>query len=239
MDTTEIIPIEVPSLYDGNLPENYEQKCPVILLLDVSGSMIGRPIDELNMGLQVFEKEIQGDAVTSARLDLAIVTFESKADIEHDFGIMEGYGMPYLKAGGRTNLEEGFRLAMKVLEERKSWYRSTQQTFYRPYIILITDGKPDIDPSKTGLTASIKEAVMSKSFNFWPIGVECSNMDLLDTMACPEIKGSLPAQKLAGLNFVKLFKWLSGSLTKISKSHGKGVDIRPEPSKNPFMFTVD
>ena len=38
--------------------ENPETRCPVILLLDVSGSMSGQPIQELNRGLAAFKKDV-------------------------------------------------------------------------------------------------------------------------------------------------------------------------------------
>jgi len=35
--------------------ENPEPRCPCVLLLDVSGSMNGKPISELNAGLTTFK----------------------------------------------------------------------------------------------------------------------------------------------------------------------------------------
>jgi len=227
------------NLHNGEEVINYQQKCPVVFVLDVSGSMIDKPINELNKGLQAFEQESQNDIIASQRLDIAIVSFGSQARIEHDFALISNYGMPVLSINGSTNLEEGMRKGMTILEDRKKWYRDSKQTFYRPYIILITDGAPDQDPNSTGLVSEIKSAVNSNKFNFWPIGVEGANMNLLNQMASPEVEGSLPALKLNGLKFVELFKWLSDSFTKVSNSKdGEHIDITPEEDKNPFMITV-
>jgi hypothetical protein len=43
---------------DAEFAENPEQRCPCILILDVSGSMSGKPIDELNEGLQSVKTEL-------------------------------------------------------------------------------------------------------------------------------------------------------------------------------------
>jgi uncharacterized protein YegL len=43
--------------------DNPEPRCPCVLLLDVSGSMNGRPLDELNAGLVAFRDELSGDAL--------------------------------------------------------------------------------------------------------------------------------------------------------------------------------
>lgn len=225
--------------YQGEFPENYEQKCPVVILCDVSISMEGSPIAELNKGLQAFERDVQEDDICKARLDVAVLSFGSSAKVEHDFALMDEYGMPRLMVNGTTNLEAGMRTAMEKLDDRKSWYRSTRQTFYRPYIILITDGMPNEDPNTTGLTTSIKEAVQSKKYNFWPVGVDGANMELLNSMACPDVKGSLPAMQMSSANFVKLFQWLSSSFAKISKSReGDILDLTPEKENNPFSIEV-
>jgi len=225
--------------YNGEDVINYQQKCGVVFVLDVSGSMSGEPINELNKGLLAFEQEIQNDDTASSRLDVAIVSFGSDATVEHDFALMQDYQMPNLGITGSTNLEAGMRKGMEILEARKKWYRDSNQTYYRPYIILVTDGAPDQDPNSTGLSTDIKTSVNNKKFNFWPIGVAGANMDLLNQLACPGVGASLPAMKLDGLKFVELFQWLSASFGKVSNSSdGVGVDITPEEGKNPFMITV-
>ncbi len=47
--------------FSAETAENYEQKCLCVLLLDVSGSMRGEPINELNKALQEFYNEIKED----------------------------------------------------------------------------------------------------------------------------------------------------------------------------------
>ncbi|MCC7136615.1 MAG: hypothetical protein IT528_09535, partial [Nitrosomonas sp.] len=41
--------------------DNPEPRCPCLLLLDVSGSMQGQPIVELNAGLTTFKDELAAD----------------------------------------------------------------------------------------------------------------------------------------------------------------------------------
>ncbi|NVO02996.1 MAG: VWA domain-containing protein [Bacteroidetes bacterium] len=230
--------------YSGEAPQNYQQKCAVVFVMDVSGSMGATiegkiPIDELNKGLQSFQQEIQNDSVASERLDIALVSFGSEAKVEHDFELVQDYQMPTLGLQGSTNLVDGMRKGMEILEERKKWYRETKQTYYRPYIILITDGYPDVNPSSCGLTAELKQAVNDKKFNFWPIGVEGADMQMLNDMASPGVGACLPGLKLDGLKFVELFQWLSSSFSKLSNSSdNEKQDLQPEADKNPFMVTV-
>jgi uncharacterized protein YegL len=60
------------------LPEfanDREKRCPVILLVDTSGSMSGDPIEQLNRGLSFFKEDVLRDAQTSLSIEVAIVTF--------------------------------------------------------------------------------------------------------------------------------------------------------------------
>ncbi len=47
----------------SDFASNPEPRCPCILLLDVSGSMNGRPINELNAGLVTFRDELLADSL--------------------------------------------------------------------------------------------------------------------------------------------------------------------------------
>lgn len=47
--------------FHAEFAENYEQKCLCVLVLDVSGSMSGNPIRDLNKGLQDFYNDIVSD----------------------------------------------------------------------------------------------------------------------------------------------------------------------------------
>jgi uncharacterized protein YegL len=55
--------------------DNPDPRCPCVLVLDRSGSMAGRPIDELNAGLQQFRSELLGDQLAARRVEIAVVSF--------------------------------------------------------------------------------------------------------------------------------------------------------------------
>lgn len=227
------------NFYDGEQPQNFEQKCPVCIVVDRSGSMFGEPIDNLNKGLVVFEEQISKDTVTASRLDIAVVSFGSDTKLERDFGLIDEAAMPVIGISGSTKLVDGVRHGIKLISERKVWYKSTGQTYYRPFLILITDGGPDSDQDVDGLANEIKQLTNNKNINFWPIGVQGADMNMLAKIAAPGVGASLPPMKLDGLNFVELFKFLSASFSIISKSKEREkVDITPKKESNPFQFTV-
>jgi uncharacterized protein YegL len=58
--------------------ENPEPRCPVVLVLDTSGSMQGKAIVEMNEGLRAFAAAIQADRLASLRVEVAVIAFGGK-----------------------------------------------------------------------------------------------------------------------------------------------------------------
>lgn len=126
-------------------PRNAEQKCLCVLCLDTSGSMSGEPIEALNEGLKTFANEIKLDSVARKRLEVSIITFDSNVNVAQEPELVDFFTMPTLEAGGSTKLVDGVRAAIRKIEERKRFYKQYGINYYRPFIILMTDGEPDSD----------------------------------------------------------------------------------------------
>lgn len=205
-------------------PDNYQQKCCCALVLDVSGSMSGAPINELNAGLVDFYNDIQKDKTTADRLEVAVIEFSSSVNTLVDPSLVENFTMPTLTTKGSTKLVDGVREGINVVLARKSWYKKTGQPYYRPWIILITDGAPDPDQDINSLATEIRNGFNNKEFFFYAIGVQSADMNMLRNISVES-----PAH-LQGLKFSEFFKWLSASMTTITSSKdGAKVDL-PSPS---------
>jgi uncharacterized protein YegL len=222
--------------FAGEVPVNDEQKCPCVLVLDTSGSMSGEPINELNNGLSRFHEEISKDTTASSRLEIEIIRFDSSVEVVQGFSLVENFSMPQLSTRGSTKLVDGVRKGIERVDERKKWYKEEMQTYYRPYIILITDGAPDDGQDVDGLSREIQNGVDGKHFNFWAFGVEGANMEVLQKIS----HASFAPLKLTGVDFVKFFQWLSTSMTAVTNSkEGEKIDIAPKSNyENPFQITV-
>ncbi len=212
------------SYFHGETPDNYEQKCLCTLVLDTSGSMSGSAINELNRGLQEFYAAIEEDLIAANRLEVSIITFGSSIKTILDPSLIDNFDMPNLSVSGTTRLVDAVRESIRKTEQRKQWYKETGQPYYRPIIVLITDGEPDRDQDVNGLSTEVQEAVDSKKFTFWGLGVKGFNKHILDTV-CPN---SAPGIPLSGYKFAEFFKWLSNSIGIITKSkEGESIELPP------------
>jgi uncharacterized protein YegL len=213
---------------------NYEQKCLCVLVLDVSGSMSGTPIAELNRGLQDFYNEISADDSTSQKLEVSLITFSHIVTTVQEPSLVEGFTMPALNANGSTAIVNAVNEAIQKVQARKDWYKSTGQNYYRPWIILMTDGEPDDGQDVDGLASRIKADTAGKKYAFLPIGVEGANMSVLNKIA-----GDIPAMPLQGAKFSQFFKWLSASMgTVVNHEEGAKVDLTQGADDWMTAFTI-
>jgi len=122
--------------------ENPENRCPVILLVDTSRSMGGRPLQELIEGLRIFKEEVQQDTQAALSVEVAIVQFGKSVDLVQDFVTIDDFDPPKLTADGMTPMGTAIEFALDLLEKRKATYRVNGVQYYRPWIFMITDGAP-------------------------------------------------------------------------------------------------
>lgn len=192
-----------------------QPRCACVLLLDTSGSMstqVGEtsPIAMLNEGLITFRDELSRDDLAQKRVEVAIVEFNSKVNVVHDFIQAQDFSPPTLKAQGATVMGEAIQKATEMVGARKRIYKENGVPYYRPWIFMITDGEPtDSIDEAARLIAKGEE---DKSFAFFAVGVQNANIEKLKQISFR------PPIKLTELNFVEMFIWLSGSMKAVSQS---------------------
>lgn len=224
MTTLTQVPFE-----DISFVDNPEPRCPCVLVLDVSGSMSGQPIAQLNTGLRQFQQELSGDDLASKRVELAIVTF-GPVRVAQDFVTADQFTAPKLEVEGSTPMGEAILEALDLVKLRKQQYQANGVAYYRPWIFLITDGAPT-DDWRTAAKA-VQAAEKSKSLAFFPVGVDGADFEVLK-----QISPRTPI-KLRGLAFRELFQWLSNSLSSVSKSKVGEQLALPAPDTTPKGWAV-
>ena len=189
---------------------NPEPRCACVLLLDVSGSMSGRPITALNEGLSAFAADLAGDALASQRVEVAVVTFGGEVTVVQDFVTASVFEPRKLQSTGGTPMGAAIEQAISMVEQRKERYRENGIVYYRPWVFMITDGEPT--DRWEDAAAKVRDAEQANGLAFFAVGVDGANFDVLSKIAVR------PPLKLQGLQFVELFVWLSRSQRAVSTS---------------------
>lgn len=206
---------------EDNFADNPEPRCPCLLLLDISSSMSGKPLDELNQGLLTFKKELMSDILASKRVEVSIITF-GPVKLEASFRNVASFDPPQLRPQGATPMGEAIVKGLELLKERKEEYRQNGIAFYRPWVFLITDGAPTDDWQQAAELIRLGE--QNKAFAFFAVGVDKAHMRTLH-----EISVRQPL-KLQGLKFTELFQWLSNSMRSVSSSMVGDAIALPAPT---------
>ena len=224
---------------------NKDQKCPVVLLLDTSGSMDGAPIDELNKALVQIKEDILNDTMLSNRLELGIVAFDDDARVERPIDLISpDTDLPILNIGGVTNLVAGMNKAIELVTDRKNFYKSNGEQYYRPFIVLFTDGAPTNTPEEIEeLDQNIQKLSDEKRFIFLPFGVDGADMQLLAKLAAQSaderLKNIGTAFAMRDVSkFTEVFQFVSASISGIMEKGGTQAVQLPTSVATPITFDL-
>lgn len=205
------VPFGISALSQSEIfAENPEPRVPCLLVLDVSQSMSGEPIRQLNDGLNSFKEELMSDALAAKRVEPAIITFGADVRLASDFGTADSFVPPMLSTSGSTPMGAAVDLAIDSIRLRKELYRTNGIAYYRPWIFLISDGAPTDEWQQAAARAV--QAQNEKAFSLFAVGVQGADLETLSKFSTRQ------ALSLNGLRFREMFVWLSGSLKQVSRS---------------------
>jgi uncharacterized protein YegL len=206
----------------ADLIENPVPRCACLLALDVSGSMDGSPIAELNDGVQRFIREVQEDEFASQSIELGIVSFGGQVQIS--LPITPAHlisGVQPFSASGNTPMGGAVEHALKALAERKEEYQRTGTSYYQPWLVLMSDGAPTDAWQQAALQS--RTLAEQRKLVVLPVGVgDSADLAILGQFS------NRAAKPLAGMRFREFFQWLSASMSRVSQSTpGTGVKLPP------------
>ena len=129
----------VEGFNESDFGNSTKRRLPICFCLDTSGSMMGTPIKQLNIGLTNFISSIKSNDDTRSATDIAIVTFGQKVEIVMPFGkISRDNPFP---ACARSLLKRGLFLQNQYCTDHTASFRTAErQLLFGP--LTCKDGPP-------------------------------------------------------------------------------------------------
>lgn len=195
------------------------RRLPVYLLIDVSGSMSGEPINAVQNGMDKLASELRKNPYALETAWLSVLTFGSDAVVEVELTELPSFQPPKLKIKGATSLGKGLKLLAEKISSEVKKSTPEQKGDWKPLVFIMTDGGPT-DSWRAGL----EEFKKQKS----GIVVACAAGSGADISVLLEItphvvKLETPDEESIG----EFFKWVSSSVqvssTKVESS-GQDAD---------------
>jgi len=194
-----------------DLIENPSPRCACMLVLDVSGSMDGQPIQELNEGLREFLVAVGEDDMAAYSVEVGIITAGGRVSEVLPFTTAhELQSLHPLNATGSTPLGGAVELALLRLDERKEEYKRNGVSYFQPWLVIISDGSPT--DAWQGAAAQARDLSLRRKLVVMPIGVQGADLGTLGQFTT---RSAVP---LNGLKFREFFEWLSQSMSNVSNS---------------------
>jgi len=196
-----------PALKEGNR----DPRVACALLLDTSYSMSGEPIRQLNEGYKTFCDEVNEDPLARKRTEVTVITFGDRAQVAVPF--QEGRDLQPVEfsPSGATPMGAALELGLDQLETRKQAYKEAGLEYYRPWLIVITDGAPT--DAHAAPARRVRETEARKGVVVFAIGVNDADLGVL-----AQLSDARKPAMLEGLRFKELFQWLSASMGAVSRS---------------------
>lgn len=206
-------------VYDSIRNPN-EPHLPFILLLDTSTSMGesagGRTkIQLLNDAVARLKEQMMKDEFAAARVDIAVVEFNSSARVVCDWVPLSQFEAPTLQATGMTSMGEGGNLAIDMVKERRNFYKQMGTPSYQGHIFMITDGAPTDDTSMLQQRIAEEESKGAYGKLKW---FSCAVPGADEAFLSGLSKRKVAVEEN---DFGKMFNWIGQSLVIVSCS---GVD---------------
>lgn len=205
---------------------------PVFLLIDVSASMSGGPIEAVNKALPDIQHEMRTNPMVGEIARISVVTFSDDSRIALPMCDLAMAELPELMVEGGTNFAAGFRGARQAIESGiGSLPKGTPM--FRPVVFFMTDGAHQAREDWTDALNHLRD----KSWKFNPeivaFGLVDAHQDELQKIATRFVfmaKDRDPVDQVREIisALMNSIRTTSTSLADPSKQEGLYLDVPSE-----------
>lgn len=221
------------------------RRLPVYLVLDVSGSMFGVPIAEVQNGVSEMVAALrQLPARQQDTIHIKVIQFSDTVDTT-PLTELRTFNPPSLSANGGTSLGAALRVLDQATTYGGDLIKNSIDALgdWKPMVFLLTDGQPTDDYKSAASTIYRRTREHSTEFaprlNVFAMG--CG--DQVDAKMLHEVSDNvLLMRDMSRGHLMELFKWLTATLGRVTRKitvPGAGEDAPVElPELPPFVVRV-
>lgn len=191
--------------------ELFDTKSPkllCVLVIDVLGSNANDKMGTVNEFLNNVYRHIHEEDPLMEQLELAILQHGSEVEIVRRPCLLDYEEMPpaLSERGNATETVLALEVALQLVSDRKEYYRSNGYCYYRPWVILISDGEfygqKTSEDDIEAISMRIAGELEKKRYRIAGIGVgDDFNMEVLEKM----IGGTVVS--IAEFDFSWIHRW--------------------------------
>lgn len=188
------------------------RRLPIYFLVDVSESMVGDPIRQVQDGMRMIIQELRTDPYALETAFVSVIAFAGKAKTISPLTELYKFYPPTFPIGGGTSLGSALNFLMDSMDKELVKTTLEQKGDWKPIIFLFTDGTPTDNTSAAFARWNQK---YRRSANIVAISIG----DNADTQLLGQISDNvLRLNKTDELSFKSFFKWVTASIKATSVS---------------------
>lgn len=188
------------------------RRLPIYFLVDVSESMVGDPIKQVEDGMRQIIQELRTDPYALETVFVSIIVFAGKAKILSPLTELYKFYPPTFPIGGGTSLGAAMNFLMDEMD--KSIVKTTPEIKgdWKPIVLLFTDGTPTDNPTASFVRWNQKYRRMVNL-------VAISIGDNVNTQTLGQISDNvMRLNETDDVSFKAFFKWVTASIRITSAS---------------------
>ena len=211
------------------------RRLPIYFLVDVSESMGGAPIQQVQDGMRMIIQELRTDPYALETAFISVIAFAGKAKCISPLTELYKFYPPVFPIGGGTSLGAALNFLMDDMDKTLVKTTTEQKGDWKPIIFLFTDGTPTDNPSSAF-------ARWNNSYRKKANIVAISIGDNVNTQLLGQISDNvLRLNKTDDISFKAFFKWVTASIkaTSVSVTDAGDDDVKLAPTNGINLEKVD
>ena len=119
------------------------RRLPIFLVLDVSESMAGKAIDDVQSGIKMLTDALMSDPFAMETVYISVIAFAGKAKTITPLTYVMDFIPPKLPIGSGTNLSDALKVLMHEIDTNVKKNTPETKGDWKPLIFILTDGTPN------------------------------------------------------------------------------------------------